>query len=396
MGLADRKNRYLLFIALAVLLAASSVSPITLAEDLRPYPEYMLARYAGTVKPQRDVVDYTGNTIANQYSTVYLGNYSSGSEGSGSHPGADITQGDCQLTPIRAVAGGTVREFVRNWLDVPPPPGYPPKTVCGNNDLNGYGGLGNYVLIEHDNIPHREGYGGTTYSAYGHLASVNANLDVGGKVLRGTVIGLQGSTGGSTGPHLHYQMDRNVGESTFGHPYWPFYQGEGPNDNNPSIQNRIIYYTFNPMRFVQAHLIDTAFIPPGAWAQYIDEHGIIRGQFHEAEIDHEWFFGAPPVPNIYGDDFSAQWEGTIDLLSAGSWIFYVSVDDGARLWLDGELVFSSWSPRIAPDTFEVQRDLSKGQHWVSLQYFEAVRYATIQLAWQEGPRVFIPLVRRNP
>ena len=81
--------------------------------------------------------------------------------------------------------------------------------------------------------------------------------------------------------------------------------------------------------------------------------------------------------------------------SSGEWIFYVSVDDGARLWLDNELVFSSWSPRYAPDTFEVRHYLSKGQHEVFLQYFEDMSYATIQLAWQEGPRMYLPLVKRE-
>lgn len=56
-------------------------------------------------------------------------------------------------------------------------------------------GLGKLVKINH-------GYGITTY--YGHLAK--AAVKVGQKVKRGDVIAYVGSTGLSTGPHLHYEI----------------------------------------------------------------------------------------------------------------------------------------------------------------------------------------------
>lgn len=58
------------------------------------------------------------------------------------------------------------------------------------------GGLGNCIVIDH-------GYG--YQSTYGHLS--NMKVTVGQKVKRGDLIGLTGSTGTSTGPHLHYQID---------------------------------------------------------------------------------------------------------------------------------------------------------------------------------------------
>jgi len=56
-------------------------------------------------------------------------------------------------------------------------------------------GLGNFIRIDH-------GYGFQTI--YGHLSRFNTNS--GQNVKRGDVIGFSGSTGYSTGPHLHYEI----------------------------------------------------------------------------------------------------------------------------------------------------------------------------------------------
>jgi murein DD-endopeptidase MepM/ murein hydrolase activator NlpD len=60
------------------------------------------------------------------------------------------------------------------------------------------GGYGNMVEIDH-------GYGLT--SRYGHLSKIEA--EVGDTVTRGQLIAYIGSTGRSTGPHLHYELRLN-------------------------------------------------------------------------------------------------------------------------------------------------------------------------------------------
>jgi len=64
----------------------------------------------------------------------------------------------------------------------------------------GHGGLGygNYVVIAH---------GGGIATLYGHLLATRAS--VGQVVVRGQVIGLEGSTGFSTGPHVHFELRVN-------------------------------------------------------------------------------------------------------------------------------------------------------------------------------------------
>ena len=59
-------------------------------------------------------------------------------------------------------------------------------------------GYGNYVVIAH---------GGGVMTLYGHL--LETNVEVGTKVVRGQRIGLEGSTGWSTGAHVHFELRVN-------------------------------------------------------------------------------------------------------------------------------------------------------------------------------------------
>jgi murein DD-endopeptidase MepM/ murein hydrolase activator NlpD len=88
------------------------------------------------------------------------------------HEGQDI---DAQYgTPVEAAASGRV-------------------TVAGWQR-----GYGNVVYVDH-------GHGLST--RYGHLSEID--VTVGQTVTRGQTIGLVGSTGRSTGPHLHYEVRIN-------------------------------------------------------------------------------------------------------------------------------------------------------------------------------------------
>lgn len=104
------------------------------------------------------------------------------------HGGIDIAGAGIMGTPVVAAADGTVvatnSSCTHNW-------GKSYSCGCG-------GGYGNYVMISH-----AEG----KMTVYGHLTSLTVSS--GQSVSRGQVIGYVGSTGNSTGPHLHYECRLN-------------------------------------------------------------------------------------------------------------------------------------------------------------------------------------------
>jgi murein DD-endopeptidase MepM/ murein hydrolase activator NlpD len=84
-------------------------------------------------------------------------------------------------------------------IDFGAPHGAPIYAVAdGTVQLAGYnGGYGRFVRLQHD---------GGLGSGYGHMSWIA--VSAGQRVRRGQVIGYVGSTGLSTGPHLHYELYR--------------------------------------------------------------------------------------------------------------------------------------------------------------------------------------------
>lgn len=106
------------------------------------------------------------------------------------HGGIDISDGGIMGAPVVASKSGTVVRMNNSCSH-----NYGKSYSCGCG-----GGYGNYVVISHD---------GTYSTLYGHLTS--AAVSVGDYVNQGDVIGYVGSTGWSTGEHLHFEVYVNGG-----------------------------------------------------------------------------------------------------------------------------------------------------------------------------------------
>lgn len=76
------------------------------------------------------------------------------------------------------------------------------KTDCSSdgNDLQCGGGYGNFVMLQHDD---------GTVTVYAHLYANSITVKEGDNVKAGQVIGKMGSSGQSTGMHLHFEVQVN-------------------------------------------------------------------------------------------------------------------------------------------------------------------------------------------
>lgn len=117
------------------------------------------------------------NTITTTFGFVY---YLVNPNGS-AHTGCDIAGANIFGKPIVAAESGTV-------------------IVAGYNA----GGYGNYVMIDHGKCTQD---GNNYITLYGHASALA--VQKGDKVTKGQTIAYVGSTGNSTGPHLHFEMRIN-------------------------------------------------------------------------------------------------------------------------------------------------------------------------------------------
>jgi murein DD-endopeptidase MepM/ murein hydrolase activator NlpD len=175
----------------------------------------------------------------NLYSVDHFGTYATGG-GEGAHPGVDIR---LPLgTPIRNIANGHV--------------------VKVGEDKAGFG---KYVLVRHPRVPDPDQPKRTItlYSLYAHL-SVQLSFE-GDIVQKGQVIGASGMTGNASGPHLHFQIQRDVckddGTVIGASAFWPFTwkdtQEAGVTFSQAIDQglkrDHGLQCTVNPMLYVQAN-----------------------------------------------------------------------------------------------------------------------------------------------
>jgi murein DD-endopeptidase MepM/ murein hydrolase activator NlpD len=132
-------------------------------------------------------------------------------------PGARLDQmdlreinGDLFLWPVRGRItsnygyrsnpfGGTSREF-HSGMDIAVPLGTPVHAALSGQVISaGYDSVyGNFVRIRHHS---------SYITLYGHMSALRTK--VGAYVVSGETIGLAGSTGRSTGPHVHFTVYKN-------------------------------------------------------------------------------------------------------------------------------------------------------------------------------------------
>jgi uncharacterized protein YraI len=123
---------------------------------------------------------------------------------------------------------------------------------------------------------------------------------------------------------------------------------------------------------------------PGSWrTEYFNNTNLSGPPVlvrDEGQPNVNWGYGSP-APSIVGNDyFSARWTGTQEFIP-GRYRFTATTDDGARLWVDNQLVVDNWRNQPARP-ISGQIDLAGGLVPIRLEYYEADVLAEARLTWE--------------
>ncbi len=128
------------------------------------------------------------------------------------HAGTDIGAG--RLTPVYAAATGWVQRRMDGFGD----------GFLGSTDGNGFG---NHVVLYHT---------AKNNTIYGHFTSGNVIPNLGDTVACGTLIGKSGTSGNSSGPHMHFEIRLNVSVGNY-------YSGTSVDPFSGSCSTPVLYWT---------------------------------------------------------------------------------------------------------------------------------------------------------
>jgi uncharacterized repeat protein (TIGR03806 family) len=111
----------------------------------------------------------------------------------------------------------------------------------------------------------------------------------------------------------------------------------------------------------------------------------------DATINFDWGLGSPD-PTIGVDTFSARWLGQVTATTSETYTFYVTGDDGIRLWVNNVLIVDKWIDQ-GTTTWTGTAVLTTGQGAaVKMEYYENGGGAVAKLEWSSAttPRAVIP------
>ena len=80
----------------------------------------------------------------------------------------------------------------------------------------------------------------------------------------------------------------------------------------------------------------------------------------EFNVNYDWGSGAPGPTGIGVDHFTVRWTGSVIPTTTEAYTFYTVTDDGARLWINGNLVVDKWIDQGATEWPSTTVNLTAG------------------------------------
>ena len=88
-----------------------------------------------------------------------------------------------------------------------------------------------------------------------------------------------------------------------------------------------------------------------------------------------------PWPGAGQTDFAARWVTEVDLEFTGFYSFFVTSDDGIRLYIDGELLIDDWRDH-SEEEVSAGLFLQNGTYQIMLEYYDTAFEAVCRLEWK--------------
>ena len=96
-------------------------------------------------------------------------------------------------------------------------------------------------------------------------------------------------------------------------------------------------------------------------------------------VNFDWGAGSPT--GISNDLFKARFSGYVQSLDSGSYTFYVTADDGVRLWINNQLVIDKWIDQGATEYSATVTLPQCSKASIMIEYYENGGDAVCKLEW---------------
>ena len=221
--------------------------------------------------------------------------------------------------------------------------------IWAGPDSRGYGLV---VMLDHGN-----GW----QTLYAHLSQVRVRC--GQQILQGALIGAVGSTGRSTGSHLHFEMH-----------------------HDSDLPDPCLVYAGAEPACLPDPTSSSPGAPVGSWlGRYYDnmflegDPSLVRA---DPAIDFDWGNGSPSrsIPKML---WSASWTRTV-AFAAGAYRFHAVVDDGIRVFVDDRAVLDRWQDAAGVE-YASDKALAAGNHTIRVEYYQKGHQARIRFWWEKLP-----------
>ena len=116
----------------------------------------------------------------------------------------------------------------------------------------------------------------------------------------------------------------------------------------------------------------------------------------DSQVNFSW--SSAPISGIGADTFSVRWTGKITPQTSEKYTFFVTSDNGARLWVNHKLIIDNWTSHSKIENSGSITLTAKKAYDIQLEFWDNTGSATAQLKWKSNSvaKATIPSSRLAP